>query len=680
MYITRSSISEHPNLAPLFYTFPNLTSWSSRDLYSPHPTIPNLWHYVMRADDVIVFSTGEKLQPTDIEQTVEAHEKVRHALVVGQQRLVPGLIVEPVSFPKTEKERRELMGEIWPTVKAANTHSPSHAQIGQEFIIIASEDKPFKETPKTSIQKAATLKLYEREIEAVYANAQKGGDVATDDVPVLDVDSEEGMVRVVMNMVRETLNTKAVKDADTDFFSAGFDSLQVIRSSRLLAAAFKSQCIDIGKDAVAPWAIYAHPTPRKLAMYLLSLAKGTGEDENAADDVETMGALLRKYTAMLPAAPPAPKTGRDTKAQTILVTGTTGSLGTALLASLIRNPSVASIICFNRGADGGESKLPSPSIVPVPSEKSITFHQADLSAPNLGLSPPTYSTLLDKVDTAIHLAWPVNFNIPLSTFIPNIAGVSNLIRLASSARKRAHIVFISSIAEVNASTRSSIPESALPESEAFSAAVGGYGQSKVVSSLLLDAAREKSGVSSAVIRVGQIAGARTDEGVKLGKWNKAEWFPSIIASSVYLGVLPSSLGTFEVVDWTPIEDVVGMITDVAGVNGSIKDDQGEFHCVNPSTCRWSDLAPVVKNFYGDSIKNVVDFGEWIEALENSAAEGSDLAKNPAVKLLDTYREMNSGKGGPRLEMNRTMGMSNTIKNVGAVDKGVMERWCREWAF
>jgi nucleoside-diphosphate-sugar epimerase len=53
----------------------------------------------------------------------------------------------------------------------------------------------------------------------------------------------------------------------------------------------------------------------------------------------------------------------------------------------------------------------------------------------------------------------------------------------------------------------------------------GYSQSKWITERLLHAAGKKTGVSSAVLRIGQVAGP-VDEGVR-GVWNKVEWLPSV---------------------------------------------------------------------------------------------------------------------------------------------------------
>lgn len=57
-------IVRRPELEPyqgIFGTFPHLQEWPMKDLYSKHPSKEGLWLYRGRTDDIIVFSTGEKL-------------------------------------------------------------------------------------------------------------------------------------------------------------------------------------------------------------------------------------------------------------------------------------------------------------------------------------------------------------------------------------------------------------------------------------------------------------------------------------------------------------------------------------------------------------------------------------------------------------------------------------------
>ena len=52
----------------------------------------------------------------------------------------------------------------------------------------------------------------------------------------------------------------------------------------------------------------------------------------------------------------------------------------------------------------------------------------------------------------------------------------------------------------------------------------GYGESKYVAELLLEAGADKCGVPAVICRVGQLAGPVTKE---KGMWNKQEWLPSV---------------------------------------------------------------------------------------------------------------------------------------------------------
>lgn len=121
--------------------------------------------------------------------------------------------------------------------------------------------------------------------------------------------------------------------------------------------------------------------------------------------------------------------------------------------------------------------------------------------------------------------WQVDFNLNLESFEPHIAGVRDLINLSNQSLKSPPILFTSSISTLDNWTikhpQDKVPESAFYDFSVPSAM--GYGESKYVAEQLLEKARERSNVSSAICRVGQLAGPV----VKSGLWNKQEWLPSV---------------------------------------------------------------------------------------------------------------------------------------------------------
>jgi thioester reductase-like protein len=668
-----------PGYQGFFYTFPDAKEYKTNDLFKPHPTLPDHWMYQGRADNIIVFSNGEKLNPISIETILMGHPKVKGAVVVGSNRFQPALILEPMNQPKTEEEAKEFIDIVWPTVIKANEETVAHGQIGRDFIAISNPDKPFLRAGKGTIQRAGTVRMYKEEIDKIY---EQVNEVASSEAPTLDFNSKEALTKSIEAIFEMRLRSPKL-EPDTDFFTVGIDSMQVINASRLLRAGLEASGLRVDASTLATRIIYGHPTSRQLAEYLFSLVGRDGQDAATGDmqyKGQTMEALLDKYTRNMPQARIDKAPPLD-EGQVIVITGTTGALGSYMLEIASACPRVSKIICLNR-TDDAEARQRQANVdrgLNIDFSKA-EFLRADMSQYDLGLEKGVYERLLAEVDRVIHNQWPVNFNMPIESFEPHIRGVRNLVNFSCKAAKRVPIVFISSIATVSAWKKSvSVPEESLRDLNISS---GGYGQSKLISSLILEKASEISGVPVEIIRVGQIAGPSS----KRGLWNRQEWLPSIIASSVYLGLLPDSLGQMSTVDWTPIEGIANFVLEASGVtcNVLVKDINGYFHGINPAKTQWKSLVEAVKEFYGGRIKKLVGFDEWVNALENSQAKAEDISRNPGVKLLDTYKAWvtaaNEGQGYVAMDTSRTTNRSKTMREMPAITPELMENWCRQWQF
>ncbi|KAI0842989.1 acetyl-CoA synthetase-like protein [Hypoxylon sp. FL0890] len=666
--------SKHPGIQGVFYTFPELDEYNTNDLFRPHPQIKDNWAYAGRADTVIVFSNGEKLNPLTIEHIVTDHPALKGALVVGQDRFQPAIILEPIKYPQTDEEAKALIDSIWPLIDRANQATVAHGRIERDFILLTKPEKPFPRAGKGTIQRGLATRIYQEEVDQLYERAEHAQQA---NAPVLDVTSEEGLLESLQQLFAERLETPPL-GPDTDFFSAGVDSLQVINASRLITAGLKAAGVDASAAALPPRTIYSHPNYRSLAAHLFSVIQSGGAQggDDTEQAVKTMKEIYEKYTKDLPPAntskPPPLENG-----QTVIVTGTTGALGSYLLNFLIFDSNVKKVIALNRAKDGQVRELQVFEERGLNADFSkVEFLHADFSLPDLGLGGEKYNELLGVADRIIHNAWPVNFNIPLSTFEPHIRGVRHFVDFSAKAAKRVAIIFISSIGTVD-HWNGPVPEAQITD---FTVTSMNYGRSKMVSSLILDEAARVSGIPTASVRVGQIAGSRYEKGL----WNKQEWLPSIIASSVYLGVLPGDIGAMNEVNWMAIEDVAHLVLEVSGVEERHPIDKinGYFHAVNPQTTTWEKMAAAVKEFYGDRIKKIVSFKEWIEALKKSQATTTDLSKNPGVKLIDSYEGFFSGGEGGQVKfsMERTKSYSPTARNLEAVTPELMQHWCKQWNF
>ncbi|KAH6896630.1 putative NRPS-like enzyme [Thelonectria olida] len=639
----------------VFYTFPHLDEWSTKDLYKPHPTLPDHWMYCGRVDDVIVFSNGEKLNPVTMEETIVGHPLVKGALVVGQERFQPALILETASMCD-KATAKKIVEEVWPLVEQANAETVAHGRIVKWLVTVAS--KAFLRTPKGTILRGRTVKLFEKEIASLYEQQ-------VEDEPVeLNLTTEKALTRSILDLVTDIAGQDMA--ADADFFLCGFDSLKVIVLVRMLGIGLEGAGVRL---RLKPSVVYENPTAAQLAKCLLSGQDGIMHIDSGQTQLEE---LLQKHTKNLPS--PRIKPEPFDNGQTVVVTGTTGSLGAYLLDRLCAMDTVRKVVALNRDRDGGKSRQPSVSAARGLGTDfaKVEFLAADLALPDFGLGAQ-FNELLQTVDRVIHNAWPVNFNLGVKSFEPQIRGVRHLVDFSAAAARTVPIVFLSSIGTAAAWTMNGpVPEEPL---EDLTLARMGYGQSKLIGSLILDAAA-RHGVPAVSIRVGQIAGPKGSKGV----WNRQEFLPSLIASSAHLGALPDHLGPNQVIDWIPIEDVADIVLDLAGVAVQLPTSamSGYFHAVNPVATKWSDLVPVIKECYG--IREETTLEDWIARLES--APDADVHKNPGVKLLDTYRGMlaahQAGQKHVVFSMQRTKTRSPTVGRLSGITTDLMRNWCEQW--
>ncbi|KAM4058812.1 male sterility protein [Hirsutella rhossiliensis] len=615
----------------VFYTFPDAQEWATKDIFKRHPDLPDHWMYQGRIDNIIVFSNGEKLNPVSIEAAVTAHANVKGAVVVGHQRFQPALLVEPASHPTSDEEKEKFLEDLWPLVEEINKETVAHGRINRSFAGLTDPAKPFPRAGKGSIQRAAALQLYKDEIDTLYENAWSGG--ASGPI-ALDFDSADKLTGSIIDLLQTKFGAPEL-EGDTDIFSAGIDSAQVIQMANMLRSGVDAAHPSDNSESVAPKDIYANPTPSQMAAHLLAV-----------------------YTSDLP----APVSGKQ--------------------EPLFEGQTVKKIVALNRGSDGGRSRQPGVSGERGLSQdfSKVEFVQADLSKPRLGVEEKMYNNLLHEADRIIHNAWPVNFNISVGSFEPHIKGVRHFVDFAAAAKKRVPVLFLSSVSTAGTwSSDDEVPETGFTD---LNLPTMGYGRSKAVSSLILDEAREKCGLSTAVIRVGQIGGPRG----KKGAWNKQEFYPSLVASATHLGVLPDQLGPRHVVDWVPIEDTASVILEIAGVTAKVPASEisGYYHACNPAKTDWTEVAHAVKKYYGDRIKKLVSLEEWLDVLEKSATDNADLEKNPSIKLLDTHRQTlaayKAGRHSTPFETKRARENSAMMRKMEKINPSLVELWCSQWAF
>ena len=73
-----------------FKTFPQLSKWSTRDLYAKHPVKANHWRYVGCFDNMVVMPNRGKFNPTTLHERVESHAAIKTAVMIGGAEIISG--------------------------------------------------------------------------------------------------------------------------------------------------------------------------------------------------------------------------------------------------------------------------------------------------------------------------------------------------------------------------------------------------------------------------------------------------------------------------------------------------------------------------------------------------------------------------------------------------------------
>lgn len=153
----------------LFQMYPTRDQFPTQDLWTKHPSKPNLWRYAGRADDMVKLSHGESLYAAHLEADIQKHPEVRTALIGGEGRPRPFLIIELFSSPKmSESERESKLDNIWPHIEKINERCNEYVKLSRSRVVFTNPAKDLSRTAKGTISRPASIALYSSEIDVLY--------------------------------------------------------------------------------------------------------------------------------------------------------------------------------------------------------------------------------------------------------------------------------------------------------------------------------------------------------------------------------------------------------------------------------------------------------------------------------------------------------------------------------
>ncbi|KAJ7146581.1 hypothetical protein C8R44DRAFT_757824, partial [Mycena epipterygia] len=509
---------------------PDVKGYSTNDLFERHPAKPDLYRIVGRLDDVIIMANGEKTVPAPMEDVMIASHFIAGAVMFGRERNQIGV------DPKDEHQLAKFRNLIWPVVEEANEHGPAFARIYKEMIVVADPIKPLIRAAKGTVIKKATLFLYKDEIEALYDTIEASGNAASDIEP-----PSSWTARDLEPWLTTHASLVAERDIvrGRDLFDQGFDSLNATFLRHSIVGALKNST-EKKANAAAPKIpqnfVYSYPSIEELAAALMALVYDDSSSSTGGKKA-IVEAMIANYSQGFD-EPIIQQQVSSTGRTVVLLTGSTGGLGSHILEILLGLDSVERVYAFNRNGRTTLSERQKAAFVDraldvkLLSSEKLVYLEGDTAKSNLGLSADALATLRDTVTVIIHNAWKLDFNLNLASFEPHVKGTRNLINLARHARNAGvRFLFTSSVASAQGWDQSLGPFPEELQLDAGVAVGNGYGESKYVSERLLAA----SGLKATSFRIGQVSGSASN-----GSWSTSDWVPAIVKSSIALGNFPSN--------------------------------------------------------------------------------------------------------------------------------------------
>jgi acyl-coenzyme A synthetase/AMP-(fatty) acid ligase len=267
-------------------------SYATKDLFEPHPTIPDAWKYYARLDDTIALENGEKANPLLVEGVIRQNHNVAEAVVFGAGKPRLGAFIIPAETSSLQDG--EIIDAVMPKIEEMNGSMPAYSQLSKEMVKVLPRNVDYRRTDKGTVIRAAFYRDFSKQIDEAYVDKQSGTMVMAR-AELLQFLQKEMQKRV-------SLKQGTSLDENADLFALGVDSLQAIQ-----VRSFILQHLKVDGKKLCRNFVFDFPTLGKMADEIIRLQSG-GPERNVVGIEEQISAMIEKYADFpqhVPVANPA---------------------------------------------------------------------------------------------------------------------------------------------------------------------------------------------------------------------------------------------------------------------------------------------------------------------------------------------------------------------------------------
>ncbi|KIY73072.1 NAD(P)-binding protein [Cylindrobasidium torrendii FP15055 ss-10] len=365
---------------------------------------------------------------------------------------------------------------------------------------------------------------------------------------------------------------------------------------------------------------------------------------------------------------------------TILVTGTTGTLGSAFLANLVDDISVAKIYAFNRPGRAGTSCVDRQKdglveagfALTYAESPKVVFVEGDITKEGIEVKGEkgVFDEMRNSVTHIVHNAWPVNLAVKVTKFERMLGSLRTLIDFALAAARNPRFIFVSSVAALQNYPTEPIPERLLP----IEAALGtGYGESKWIGEEMLRRAHAETGLEIVIARVAQLCGNR-----QTGVWRTNDSVPAVAQIALAVGVMPVIEGRCE---WLPIDVGARCLRELVFHS----DPPVVVHLVHPSPTIFQRIWVMLAKEVG--IQKIEPLALWIKRIgsisTSESIPNSSMSASTSF-LINLITSMWAGRDGPAsyftavIECKLALEACPSLHYVPPLNERDVAKWVKYW--
>ncbi|KAL9645160.1 hypothetical protein ABK040_002363 [Willaertia magna] len=519
-----------------------------------------------RKKNLFKLAISEFVSPTKLEQIYENIDNIKRICVYGDslREYIIAIVLPNACSTDEENVKRNILLEMR---KLAKLHDLRHFEIPKS-IIIDHEDWTIENNMLTPSFKISRFQIYKKHMKSIEEVYNRNISIEDNEVDNMNIKEEDSIANKFLSICKSILSIEG-DDIDTSksFTELGGTSMGAVKLLFSLR-----RILPEDSDSIPIHLLINKPLKSICEMIELGashkiLSHWMNKQNQELSDIITKDSILSGEFNFT-------NTKKEVVVQSsILLTGSTGFLGSHLLHDLLKNNSLNSeskIYCIIRGTSKDKSKerllevlrkykLLNENIESLILKKVIVLN-GHLSQPQFGLTDEDLNEISNRVTNIYHVAARVEFSQPYTALkSENVNSVLNILHFIQQSKYMKILHYVSTISVFGDKLQSLtiLNENESIGNDYLSSGVKnaeGYSVTKWVAEKLLMQAFDR-GLNCTIYRVGLCSWS-----THAGKANSNDWFTKFLQTIIQLKSYPD---TNSLISLVPVDFVSKSIQEIS---------------------------------------------------------------------------------------------------------------------